>query len=51
LWRYKDIFCLRYARHIEKSAGNNPLATLLKRRPYSGGIAYLKKYNAYNKII
>jgi len=35
------------AGHIEKSAEKKLLATLSNRR--SGGISYLKKYNAYNK--
>jgi len=38
-----DILCLRYAGHDKKSAGKRLLANLSKRRPCSGGIAYLKK--------
>jgi len=36
------ILCLRKAEHVEASVGKKPLANLSRRRPCSGGIAYLK---------
>jgi len=36
------ILCLRNAGHVVASVGKKPVANLSKRRPCSGGIAYLK---------